>query len=296
MRPPSLFGPAALAVTLAAAVATVAGCASLATPEAPGSGSPTPGGTSGGTVAVSQQVKDGAQLYVDFACVRCHAPDGVGGIPNRLNKGGDDTIPPLNNAYREADEKFTNPAQITTVLQEGGVVSKKPGVINMPSWKGVVNDAQMNAIAAYIMAGFPHTGVEIDQNVAKASDIYVAYACVRCHGQVGSNATPPPAPNPASADKTVPSLRNPDDDASLPEFLDFIMNGSVTAPGAKGELLMPAWGQILSTQQVKTIMPYIQDGPKATTLPPPPAIPELPLSGASSGAAASPSPITSGSP
>jgi len=92
MRPLSLLGPVALVAAVAAVLATVAGCASLATPEAPGSGSPTPGASSGGTVAVSQQVKDGAQLYVEFACVRCHAPDGVGGIPNRLNKGGDDTI------------------------------------------------------------------------------------------------------------------------------------------------------------------------------------------------------------
>ncbi len=293
MRPLSLLEAV---VALAVVVLGAAGCASLATPEAPGSGSPTPGATSGGTVAVSQQVKDGAELYVDFACVRCHAPDGVGGIPNRLNKGGDDTIPPLNNAYREASEKFTNAAQITTVLQEGGVVSKKPGVINMPSWNGVINDAQMNAIVAYILAGFPHTGVEVGQNVTKASDIYVAYACIWCHGQVGPNATPPPAPNPAGADKEVPFLRNPDDTATLAEFLGFIMDGSVTAPGAKGELLMPAWGQILSTQQVKKILPYIQDGPKGAKLPPPPAAPTLPLAGGSSSTAASPSPATSGSP
>jgi mono/diheme cytochrome c family protein len=289
MRYPSL-----LALALALALVGAAGCASLATPEAPGSGSPTPGAT---TVAVSQQVKDGAQLFVDFACVRCHAPDGVGGIPNRLNKGGDDTIPPLNNVYREASEKFTNAAQITTVLQEGLVITKKPGVINMPSWKGVINDAQANAIAAYILAGFPHTGVEVDLNPAKASDIYTAYACIWCHGQVGPNATPPPAPNPASADKEVPFLRNPDDSATLAEFVDFIMLGSVTDPGAKGELLMPAWGQILSTQQVKTILPYIQDGPKANTQPPPPAAPTLPLAmGAASSSSTSPAPETSGSP
>jgi hypothetical protein len=84
--------------------------------------------------------------------------------------------------------------------------------------------------------------------------------------------------------------------ATLAEFVDFIMLGSVTDPGEKGELLMPAWGQILSTQQVKTILPYIQDGPKGAKLPPPPAAPTLPLAGGSSSTAASPSPATSGSP
>ncbi len=126
--------PAVLAATLAAA----AGCASLATPEAPSSGSPTTGG--GVAANVSQQVKDGGQLYVDLACVRCHAPQGVGGIPNRLNVGGDSTIPPLDNAYRDETEQFRTAVQITQVLDEGGIVSKKPGVINMPSWKGVIND------------------------------------------------------------------------------------------------------------------------------------------------------------
>jgi len=152
---------------LVAGLAVAAGCASLATPQAPSTSSPS-ASSSGGTVQVSQQVKDGAQLYVDLACIRCHAPDGVGGIPNRLNAGGDSTIPPLNNTYRDPSEQFKNPLQITQVLSGGSIVSKKPGVINMPSWNGVINDAQASAIAAYIMAGFPHTGVAYDPDPAKA--------------------------------------------------------------------------------------------------------------------------------
>jgi len=269
-----------------------AGCASLATPEAPSTSSPSPGATA--AVAVSQQVKDGAQLYVDFACVRCHAPDGVGGIPNRLNVGGDDTIPPLNNAYRDPSEKFTNAAQITSVMNEGSILSKtKPGVINMPSWKGVVNDAQASAIAAYILAGFPRVaGLSYDADPAKASDIYSAFACIQCHGQVGPSASPSPAPNPLSPDKTVPLLRNPDDTATLKEFMGFIMNGSIPDPKAKGELLMPAWGQIMSSQQVAKILSYIPDGPKGAKLPAPPAYTPPPLSGGAS----SPAPSGSASP
>ena len=70
---PVLLGIAGAVLVVGLAVA--AGCASLATPEAPSTSSPS---ASAGTVQVSQQVKDGAQLYVDLACVRCHAPDGVG--------------------------------------------------------------------------------------------------------------------------------------------------------------------------------------------------------------------------
>ena len=183
------------APALVAAFVVAAGCASLATPEAPSSGSPAAGGASA-AVTVSQQVKDGASLYVAFACVRCHAPNGVGGVPNRLNVGGDDTIPALNNAYRDPSEQFHNAAQITTVMMQGSILSHKPGVINMPSWKGVVNDAQASAIAAYILAGFPQVaGVAYDANPASASDIYTAFACITCHGQVGgASASPAPAP------------------------------------------------------------------------------------------------------
>jgi len=269
-----------------------AGCASLATPEAPGSGSPTP--TAGATVSASQQVKDGAQLYVSLACIRCHAPDGVGGIPNRLNVGGDSTIPPLNNTYRAEDEQFTNPQQITQVLDEGGIVSKKPGIINMPSWKGIVNTAQADALAAYILAGFPHVGVTYDPDPAKAPEIYEAYACIDCHGQVGLNATPPPAPNPKTADKEVPALRNPDDPVPQSEMRTFLMDGSIPDPGAKGVILMPAWGQILSLDQLSTILPYIADGKASKKLPPPPAASPLPLASGSSSSGGTPSP--SGSP
>jgi mono/diheme cytochrome c family protein len=282
-----------LGLAVAAATALVAaGCASLATPEAPGSGSPTPGG---GTVNASQQVKDGAQLYVNLACIRCHAPDGVGGIPNQLNVGGDSTIPPLNNAYRAAGEQFKGAQQITQVLDEGAILSKKPGVINMPSWKGVINSAQADAIAAYILAGFPHVGATYDADPAKAADIYAAYACIDCHGQVGLKATPPPAPNPKTADKEVPGLRNPDDNVPLSEFRPVLMDGSIPDPGTKGVIFMPAWGQILSVDQLNTILPYIADGKAAKKLAPPPAASPLPLAGGASSAGGA-SPSASGSP
>ena len=274
-------------VVLVVGLAVVAGCASLATPQAPSTSSPS--ASSGGTVQVSQQVKDGAQLYVDLACIRCHAPDGVGGIPNRLNVGGDSTIPPLNNAYRDPSEQFKNPVAITQVLMDGSIISKKPGVINMPSWNGVLNDAQASAIAAYILAGFPHTGAAYDADPAKASDIYTAYACIDCHGQVGAKG----APNPKTADGVVPTLRNPTDTVTLAEFKPFIMDGSIPAPGTKGVIFMPAWGQILSTDQYNAILPYIVDGPKAKTLPAPPAASPLPLAG---GASASATPSSSPSP
>jgi mono/diheme cytochrome c family protein len=262
-------------------VARRLGMAVLATPQAPSTSTSTPSAVA----QVSAQVKEGAELYVAFACIRCHAPDGTGGIPNRLNVGGDDTIPPLNNAYRAPDEQFKAAPAITQVIFAGSILSTKPGVINMPDWTGVINAAQANAIAAYILAGFPHTGVAYDPNPATASDIYSAYACIQCHGQVGGKG----APNPNTADKVVPTLRNPNDNVSQAEMRTTIMDGSIPAPG-KDVIFMPAWGQIMAIDQVNTILPYIQDGPKAKTLPSPPSATPLPLATASSSPAGSASP------
>ena len=122
----------------------------------------------------------------------------------------------------------------------------------MPSWKGVINDAQANALAAYILAGFPNTGATYDPDPAKAEDIYSAYACIDCHGQVGGKTAPSPAPNPKTADKEVPALRNPDDDVPTSELRSVLMEGSIPDPGTKGVIFMPAWGQILSVDQMNT--------------------------------------------
>ena len=109
---------------------------------------------------------------------------------------------------------------------------------------------------------------------------------------MGGTSSPSPAPNPKTADKVVPALRNPDDDVPTSELRSVLMEGSIPDPGTKGVIFMPAWGQILSVDQMNTILPYIVDGPKATKLPAPPAASPLPLSGGAS----SPAPSSSASP
>ena len=75
-----------------------------------------------------------------------------------------------------------------------------------------------------------------------------------------------------------------------------LTDGSIPPPGKTSEILMPAWGQLLSTQQLAKILPYIQDGPKGKALPVPPAATTLPLASGSSAVAASGSPAASSSP
>ena len=78
----------------------------------------------------------------------------------------------------------------------------------------------------------------------------------------------------------------------MSELRSVLMEGSIPDPGTKGVIFMPAWGQILSVDQMNTILPYIADGPLPTPLPAPlPATP-LPLAGGAS----SPAPSSSASP
>ena len=109
---------------------------------------------------------------------------------------------------------------------------------------------------------------------------------------MGGTSSPSPAPNPKTADKAVPALRNPDDNVPVSELRSVLMDGSIPDPGTKGVIFMPAWGQILSTDQVNAVLPYIVDGPAARKLPAPAPASPLPLSGAAS----SPAPSSSASP
>ena len=184
-------------------------------------------------------------------------------------------------------------------MMQGSILSHKPGVINMPSWKGVVNDAQANAIAAYILAGFP-------QVAGRRLRRQPGFGLRHLHGlrlhhlpRPGRrpSATPAPAPNPLSPDKAVPLLRNPADNVTIADMTATILDGSIPPPGKVGEVLMPAWGQILSTQQLAKVLPYIPDGPKgAKRCPPRPPPPTLPLASGSASASTSASPAASSSP
>ena len=94
----------------------------------------------------------------------------------------------------------------------------------------------------------------------------------------------------------MPLLRNPADNVTPADMLTTIMAGSIPPPGKVGEILMPAWGQILSSQQVAKVLRYIPDGPRGKTLPAPPAASPLPLAGGSATTSASGSPAASSSP
>ena len=90
-------------------------------------------------------VVQGSQLYVRYGCINCHGPNGLGGVPNPLSP--DKSIPPLSGA--DFFKEFNTDAKITDVIRSGSVIGRAP-IVSMPHWGGILSDAQLHALVAYI--------------------------------------------------------------------------------------------------------------------------------------------------
>jgi cbb3-type cytochrome c oxidase subunit III len=99
-------------------------------------------------VAVPQGQGDavaGSALYVRDGCINCHGPNGLGGVPNPLSE--DKAIPPLSGA--DFRQEFNTDKKITDVIRSGSVIGRAP-IVSMPHWGGILSDAQLRALVAYL--------------------------------------------------------------------------------------------------------------------------------------------------
>ena len=88
---------------------------------------------------------EGATLYVAYGCINCHGPNGLGGVPNPQSP--DKTIPPLSGA--DFRHEFNTDAKIENVIRSGSVIGRAP-IVSMPHWGGVLSDADLAALVAYL--------------------------------------------------------------------------------------------------------------------------------------------------
>jgi cbb3-type cytochrome c oxidase subunit III len=88
---------------------------------------------------------EGSVLYVRDGCLNCHGPNGLGGVPNPQSP--DKTIPPLSGADFRA--QFDTPAKIAAVIRSGSVIGRAP-IVSMPHWGGILSQADVNALIAYL--------------------------------------------------------------------------------------------------------------------------------------------------
>jgi mono/diheme cytochrome c family protein len=87
----------------------------------------------------------GSALYVRYGCINCHGPNGLGGVPNP--EAPDKSIPPLSG--QDFRSEFNTDAKIAGMIRTGSVIGRQP-IVSMPHWGGIIPDAQVQAIVAYI--------------------------------------------------------------------------------------------------------------------------------------------------
>ena len=196
---------------------------------------------------VSSEVAVGARAFSQFACAQCHGPRGDGSVSA--------DVPGL-----QAVASTLTTQQLTQIIEHGAGVSSDPTKPYMPVWKGVVSKGQINALVAYIKAGFPAVpgtavaSVPTDQgDVVAGMVLYDSFGCVNCHGPNGLGGVP----NPASPDGTIPPLVGADFHHEFNDqaIADVIRSGSVL--GKAPIVSMPHWGGILTDAEIHQLVAYI---------------------------------------
>ena len=208
-----------------------------------------PSSTGATPARVSPQVAAGAHIFVQFACVQCHGPQGSGGI--------DPAVP----ALKTVGNSLTV-AQLTHIINHGLGESANPKQPYMPVWGEVISKTQVANLVAYIRAGLPPVAdtqpasVPVGQGAPVAgAALYIRYGCVNCHGPNGLGGVP----NPSSPDKTIPPLSGQGFRHDFPTdkaIAAVIRSGSVI--GRAPIVSMPHWGGILSDQQIAELIAYLK--------------------------------------
>ena len=102
-----------------------------------------PGATEAVVPSGQGNVVAGSVIFDNFGCENCHGANGLGGV---VNPSPDGTIPPLGGA---AFSKEFPPQTIIDVIKSGSIIGKNP-ITSMPHWGGIIPDAQLQQLVAYI--------------------------------------------------------------------------------------------------------------------------------------------------
>ena len=88
----------------------------------------------------------GSVLYVRDGCINCHGPERPGRRPQPAVAGQDR---PAALGRRLHAASSTRPAKIADVIRSGSVIGRAP-IVSMPHWGGILSQADMNALIAYL--------------------------------------------------------------------------------------------------------------------------------------------------
>ena len=103
----------------------------------------------------------------------------------------------------------------------------------------------------------------IDPHVASGGHLFVQFACVQCHGNLGQGGVSP----------AVPKLTNVGKQLTAAQLRQIINKGLGESANPK-QPYMPVWGAVISDTQVSDLVSYIRAGLPAVPTATPPEIPQ----------------------
>ncbi len=187
---------------------------------------------------------EGQRLFVSH-CQLCHGPDGKGGGP--LAKNLDLTMIDLTLTVRARSETMLR----TIISGDGGPIvtgRDRHNILTdaMPNWGEVFNDAQIDALIAY-MRFLGTAKHELLGDPEKGARLYSKY-CAVCHGEEGYGDGPmTKLIDLEPADHTNSNTMNR---LSNDELIAFILKGN--------DEYMPAWEGILDQEEIEALVSYIR--------------------------------------
>lgn len=177
---------------------------------------------------------DGEQLYSEY-CMACHGTHGAGGIGLPLTT---QTLGSVTDDYLYETVRYGRPGRI------------------MPAYP-TLSDAQVAALIAYLRSWAPQQEIFAREATGDAGSGETLYAnhCIACHGKDGSGGegTGVTFSRPRSFGIMPPALNNP---GFLKAASDSVIRHAITRGRVDTE--MPAFSDLLSTQEIDDIILYIR--------------------------------------
>jgi mono/diheme cytochrome c family protein len=213
----------------------------------------------------------GRDVARDLGCFSCHGPRGRGGVPNPGSQG--DVVPSLNEG---TPMMFVHDDQdIREYILEGAPARKRAResyrkriesqAIRMPAYRGWVDDADVDALVAFVRASSELLHPE-DGPAARGAEVARANGCFSCHGEMGSGGLP----NPGSLKGYIPGFGGADFEElvqSDEELHGWIRDGTIPRlrddPLARyflerQRIRMPAYGRHLEDRDIEALTAYVR--------------------------------------
>jgi mono/diheme cytochrome c family protein len=214
----------------------------------------------------------GLRLAERLGCFACHGPGGAGGIANPGSQEGE--VP----AFVEQTQMMyvTGTDELREYVLDGMpkrrrdepeyVAQMQQAALHMPAYRPFVTASEVEDLVAYLRATSGQILPKGDPLAFRGAELAIEYECFACHGPLGAGGVA----NPGSFKGYVPGFWASDfddlvrDDAELREWLadgkiDRIAEHPIGGWFFRRQALkMPAYGEILSAEQLDALATYVR--------------------------------------